>query len=373
MKVPLHLRLYLSYASVVVAGATTAFVATRVLAPHFFDQQVEMMQGMGAGSMMGGAAMSVGPGFGQQSLREAFASSLTTGLLIGLGVALVVAGVAAIILTRRVLHPIEAVRMSTRRIAAGDYNARVTLPPEPELAALAQDVNLLASGLAETEQRRTRLLGDVAHEMRTPLTTLDGYVEGMIDGVFPADAATLDALSTELRRLHRLSDDLAALSRAQEHRFALAPKPTELAALVRAAAARLQPQFVDADVQLAVDADTTVRASVDADRITQVLTNLLGNALVATPAGGSVGIAVTTDATHARFRVTDTGVGLSPDDVTRIFERFYRAPGALRRSQGSGVGLTIAREIAHAHGGTLTASSDGVGRGATFTLTLPLR
>ncbi len=371
MMVRLPMRLYLSYASVVVTGAATAFATTRLLAPRLFDERMAMMQGMGGSTMMGGVGMG-GPSLGQQGIRDAFTSSLTTALIVGLATALVIAGVAAVLVTRRLLRPVDAVRAATRRIAAGDYQSRVPVPPEPEMAALAADVNTLAAGLAETEQRRTRLLGDVAHEMRTPLTALDGYVEGMIDGVFQADPTTLEAVAGELRRLHRLSDDLAALSRAQEHRFALAPRPCDLAALVHAAAERLRPQFEDAQVQLVVQAEQPMPAVVDPDRVTQVLTNLLGNALVATPPQGRVDVSLGRDDAQASIRVRDSGVGLDADDVDRVFERFYRAPGALRRSQGSGVGLTIAREIAHAHGGSLTAASDGRGRGATFTCTLPL-
>ena len=370
MTMRLPMRLYLSYASVVVAGAATAFATTRLLAPRLFDERMAMMQGMGGSTMMGGAMG--GPGVGQQGIRDAFTSSLTTALVVGLTVALVIAGVSAVLVTRRLLRPVDAVRAATRRIAAGDYQSRVPVPPEPEMAALAADVNTLAAGLAETEQRRTRLLGDVAHEMRTPLTALDGYVEGMIDGVFQPDAPTLDAVTAELRRLHRLADDLAALSRAQEHRFTLTPRPCDLSAIVHAAVDRLRPQFDDAQVRLSLQADSVLSALVDPDRVTQVLTNLLGNALVATPTHGRVEVSVDRDGERASIRVRDTGVGLTADDLTQVFERFYRAPGALRRSQGSGVGLTIAREIAHAHGGSLTAASDGRGRGATFTCTLPL-
>ena len=367
MRIGLSVRLYLSYAAVIITGAGTTFGTVRILAPRLFDERMAMMDAMASGN----GAMMRGFGFGR-TIREAFTDSLTNALAIGLVAALVVAALVVVILTRRLLKPLAAVRAATRRIADGDYQSRVPAPAEPEVAALAHDVNTLAANLAETEQRRTRLLGDVAHEMRTPLTTLDGYVEGMIDGVFPADEATLDALSAELRRLHRLADDLAALSRAQEHRFNLALGDTDLTELVQSAATRLGPQFSDAGVDLHVDAPMPVHVVADADRVTQVITNLLGNALVATGASGAVNVTVEKAENQVRIRVRDSGVGLASDDLTRIFERFYRAPGGVRRSQGSGVGLTIAREIAHAHGGTLIASSEGIGRGATFTLTLPL-
>ncbi len=365
MKLRLPVRLYISHAIVVLLGALATFFTVRLLAPRLFDAQMTMM-GSGTGNgMMGGF------GANAQSVRGAFISSINAALLAGIGVALAVAGIAAYVVTARVLRPIDGMRHVTRRIADGDYAARVPLPPEPEMAALAQDVNTLAQSLAATEERRTRLLGDVAHEMRTPLTVLDGYVEGVIDGVFQADTATLDALSLELRRLHRLADDLSTLSRVQEGRLAPSFASCDLTQLVRAAVERLRPQFDDAGVRLEATTPGTVAVEVDADRITQVLTNLLGNALVATPAGGRVTVTVTDDGAQTTVDVADSGVGLQSEDLTRIFERFYRAPNSIRRSQGSGIGLTIAREIARVHSGKLTATSDGPGRGATFTLTLP--
>lgn len=364
------MRLFISYAVVAVVGALTAFATVRLLAPQFFDQRMGMMAGVTDGQGMGDHTGRLGA---SRSIREAFLSSLDLALLAGLVLSLVIAGAVAAFVTYRLLRPLEDVRAATRQIAAGDYHAQVPLPSEPEMAALATDVNTLARELADTEARRTRLLGDVAHEMRTPLTALDGYVEGMIDGVFPADESTLTAVTGELRRLRRLSEDLSSLSRAQEHRLEFVDVDADLAALVRTAAERLRPQFEDAGITLTVSAPSEVPVSIDPDRINQVVTNLLGNAMVATDAGGTVTVSVMARGEHAEMSVTDTGVGLAPDEVEHVFERFYRAPGAPRRSGGSGVGLTISRAIMQDERGTITASSPGKGHGSTFTIRLPLR
>lgn len=361
MSARLSVRLFVSYALVALVGAAVAYVTVRLLAPHLFDNQMGMHDG--SGMMTGGTSSTV---------HSAFISALNTALLVGVLASVAAAAVVAAAVTRRLLRPLEAVRTATRQIAAGRYEASVPLPSEPELAQLATDVNSLAHALADTESRRTRLLGEVAHEMRTPLTSLDGYVEGMIDGVFAADADTLSSVSTELRRLHRLADDLSSLSRAEEQRLDLQLTEADLADLARRAAARLAPQFDDAQVSLTVDATTSLPVRADPDRVTQVLTNLLGNALLATPAGGTVTIAARRAGERAQVAVTDTGLGLAPGDVERVFERFYRAPSQPRRSAGSGIGLTIARGIARAHGGDVTATSLGPGRGASFTLALPL-
>ncbi|MGE5290910.1 MAG: sensor histidine kinase [Micromonosporaceae bacterium] len=363
----LPLRLFISYAVVVVIGAAVAYVTVRLLAPPLFDHRMSMLDGGHRGMGPGGQ------GSPASTVRSAFLSALTTALLVGVLASVVAAVLAAAFVTRRLLRPLNAVRAATRRIAAGRYQASVPVPRVPELAALAGDVNTLATELASTEARRTRLLGEVAHEMRTPLTALEGYMEGLIDGVFAPEPEVLGAASDELRRLRRLAGDLSALSRAEEQRLDLHPADADLADLARRAAGRLAPQFTDGNVTLTVNADGPLPVRADADRITQVLTNIIGNALAATPAAGAVTVEARAAGRRAEVAVSDTGVGLAAEDLERVFERFYRAPGQPRRSSGSGIGLTIARNIARAHGGEVTASSAGPGRGATFVLTLPLR
>ncbi len=366
MSIRLPTRLFASYAVVIAVGAIAAYLTVRFLVPPLFDNRMGAMNGQGA--MMGAGNGPGGAGNGQgvnASTHAALVSALNKGLLIAVGASIAAGGIVAAFVTRRLLRPLESVRAATRRIAAGDYATAVPLPAEPELAALATDVNALGSALAGTEARRARLLGDVAHEMRTPLTTLDGYVEGFIDGVLAPTPENLSALSDEVRRLHRLSDDLSAVSRTEEGRLEIRPVDADLAQVTRAVGERLRPQYDDAGVDLVVSAAIACPVRMDPDRIAQVLTNLLGNALVATPPGGAVAVTVTCEHdTTAIVRVTDSGVGLRADDVERVFERFYRAPGELRRSSGSGVGLTIARGLARAHGGDVSACSPGPGRGA---------
>ena len=363
MSARLPVRLFASYLLVIAVGAATAFVTVRLLVPPLFDHA------MGGGMMRGFGARG-----SQTSPHSALVSALNSALLVAVLVATALGGVAAAFITARLLRPLRDVRAATRRIAAGSYGVTVPVPREPELAELAEDVNTLAATLAETEQRRVRLLGDVAHEMRTPLTALDGYVEGFIDGVFEPDTKHLTAVAEELRRLRRLADDLSSLSRAEEGRVDLDFAPADLTAVVLEACSRLQPQFDDAGVRLDLrpGGEAPVPVIVDLDRVTQVLTNVLGNALAATPPGGSVTVEVIAAAAAAIVRVADTGVGFAPADAERIFERFYRAPSPRRRSDGSGVGLTIARGLARAHRGDLVATSPGLGLGAVVTLTLPL-
>lgn len=357
----LSVRLFASHVLVALVGAATTYVLVQLLAPRLFDSGTAGMEGM------------AGKGRQGQEVRAAFASAINTALLIGLGVAVLAAATAGGVAAYRLLRPLGAVRAATRRLSEGHYDEVVPPPREAELAALARDVNSLGAALAQTEQRRVRLLSEVAHEMRTPLTVIDGYVEGMIDGVFPAGPETLGEVSAEVGRLRRLAEDLSALSRAEEGRLDLQTRPIDLSVVAVTAAERLRPQLQDAGVGLTVvPAEQSLIVTGDSDRLGQVVTNLVGNALTATPPGGIVRVDTLREGDRAVLRVSDTGVGLAADEVNRVFERFYRAERSTGHGAGTGIGLTIARGIARAHGGDLTAASPGRGSGATFTLNLPI-
>ncbi|MDX3748500.1 HAMP domain-containing sensor histidine kinase [Streptomyces sp. AK08-02] len=283
---------------------------------------------------------------------------------------------ASLALSRFLLRPLDRVRAATRRLAEGHYDDVLELPSEPGLAALVQDVNTLAAALADTQRRRARLISEVAHEMRTPITILRGQIEGIADGIFTPDEAMFASLADDLDRLQRLAGDLSSLSRSEEGAFDLHREPADVAMLARRTAERLRPQYDDQTVALAVDADTPVGTFCDPDRITQILVNLLGNALAAVDPDGRVVLSVHTEAApvrHVIVRVMDDGIGIAAPDLERIFHRFERLgrPGRPAAAGGSGIGLTIARGIARAHGGDITAESAGLGRGATFTLRLP--
>ncbi|MDO5683851.1 MAG: HAMP domain-containing sensor histidine kinase, partial [Propionibacteriaceae bacterium] len=312
-----------------------------------------------------------------EPIWAAITSAVDQALIIGVISGVLLAIVLGLLLSWRLLAPLRQMQHATRQLAAGDYRLSVERPGTTELAELADDVNALAGALADTDARRVRLVSEVAHEMRTPLTVIDGYVEGMIDGVFTPDAERLSQISTEVRRLRRLTDDLSTLSRVEEGQLELEMAETDLANLVRRTAERFQPQFDEAGVRLHCLVTGKLVGQADADRLGQVVGNLLGNALRATRerADGEVLLGIARTNEHgrpvARLTVTDNGVGLAPGESTQIFERFYRAAN-VRDTEGSGIGLTIARDIVRAHNGEITANSPGPGKGATLTLTLPL-
>ena len=362
----LSTRLVISHLLVAILGALATFLIVRQLAPALFDETLRRAQ-------VGGPR---GPGQGMGAnagLREQFATAVDQALLIGALVGAAVAALFGILAAWRFIRPLGALRAAARRIADGDYDTTVAVPTEVELADLARDVNSLGRTLAETEARRLQLLGEVAHEMRTPLTVIDGYVEGMIDDVLPMDNTSLGHVGEESRRLRRLADDLSALSRAEEGRLQLSMARTDVSLVVAVAAERLRPQAEDAGLVLRIDCDGPVWAIVDGDRIGQVVTNLVGNAIRATPPGGSLTVTCTGNTEQVQFSVADTGEGLAADDLSRVFERFYRVRGRAGTSteSGTGIGLTISRGIIRAHGGELVAASRGRGQGATFTVSLP--
>jgi signal transduction histidine kinase len=312
--------------------------------------------------------------------RDALLANQLQAVVIAALISLIVGAVTAALLPRLLLDPLRQLRRSTRSLMEGRYTDSVPEPRVPELSDLVHDVNILAARLADLEVRRARLVSDVAHELRTPLTIIDGQLAGVGDGVYSLDSGLIASVREELDRLRRLTEDLSGLSRAEENAYDLHRARTDLAALTEDVTSRLRPQFTHAGIELRHRAGGPAYADADPHRITQILTNLLRNALAATPPGGSVTVTTSTVTTgHANdtitVEVTDTGRGIAPADLERIFERFERVPGSDEQHDpdraGSGIGLTIARSLARAHAGELTATSGGTGRGTAMTLALP--
>lgn len=360
---------------VIALGAVTLVVLVELLAPSFFSSDLQRMNDMMTDSNMMGDMMArpsasefLTPSV-EADLRDSFDSSFRKALAISL----LVAGLGSIAVsrftTRRILAPLESVRLTTRNLASGAYDQRIDLPSETELAALAEDVNELAEALETTEQRRIQLISEIAHELRTPLTTIEGYLEGMLDRVFEPNDEVLAASSREVRRLKRLADDLSAVSKAEEGSQPLALERLDLAELLAAVISQLRFQFEAKGVEVSVVAVSSVDVRGDRDRLIQVLTNVIGNAVAYTDSGGHITVSMTGDDTDAVVEVTDTGRGLTGEEHTAVFERFYRADNS--GPGGSGIGLTIARAIARRHGGDIIATSPGPGEGSTFSLRLP--
>ena len=287
--------------------------------------------------------------------------------------AVVVGGFLLVVLgrgARRVSAPADDLLAAADRLANGDYEVRVAERGPRELRAAARSLNTLAERLAATDERRRALLADVSHELRTPLTVVRGGLEGMLDGLRPRDDAHLAALRDETLLIDRLIDDLRTVALAQAGALPLHLAEVQPAALVDDAVAALGGSADATRVRLRGRHPEGLPTLVaDADRLAEVLRNLIANALRHTPAGGTIDVEATSpDARTVAFAVVDSGTGLAPGDAERIFERFQRAAD----STGSGLGLSIARELVIAHGGSIAASSAGPGRGTAVRFTIPV-
>lgn len=364
----LRTRLLLSYIAVSVVGIVVAFVVVRLTAPSFFDERVNHMANVnarGPGPMLRADEAA--------QVDDAMTRSLNQALALAAGVAIVIGGAASILLSRELAGRTRRLAEASTRIAAGDYAQRVPEDGPPELAEMAASFNAMAGSLASVEQRRRELIGDVAHELRSPVAVLRGYVEGLSDGVFEPGEPVWSRLAEETGRISRLVDELGELSRAESGRLELDLATLDAGAVVHEVAARLAERFERKEVSLdAVPPPSPLFVTADAERLGQVLTNLLTNALNYTEPGGSVSAAVRPDGRSVAFVVRDTGIGIAPEHLPHVFERFYRVdPSRSRASGGSGIGLTIARALAEAMHGSLEAHSEGPGQGSTFTLRLP--
>ncbi|MEW6404699.1 MAG: ATP-binding protein [Chloroflexota bacterium] len=378
----LGLKLFFSYLIVILVGMAVVGITTNLTTPRAYARHLSFMEqqiGMGMGPMMGqgfGQGQGQGQGGGMMAdFYQNFQASFNESLIIAVAVATVLAVVVSFIFSRSIVSPVRAMMGASERIARGHYDERVQSDAPDELGQLASSFNQMAEQLEQVEAMRRRLIGDVTHELRTPLTAIKGSAEGLMDGILPANDETYQQIHAEAERLSRLVDDLQELSRVESRAFQLELRDLDAAALIRTVAKRLQHQFDEKRVTLDLSlSPRPITLHADEDRIVQVLTNLAGNALQYTPAGGQVTISVEPTGDAARFSVKDTGIGIPPGHLPHIFDRFYRVDKSRSRARGgSGIGLTIARHLVEAHGGRIWAESEGEGRGSTFVFIVPTK
>ncbi|MBC8447468.1 MAG: HAMP domain-containing protein [Chloroflexi bacterium] len=317
--------------------------------------------------------------------REAFLAGINRALLL----AAVVAGLAALLLTaglsRRILKPVETLTTAARRMEKGDLSQRVEVQSNDEIGELARAFNAMADGLTRLEGLRRNMVTDVAHDLRTPLSNIRGYLEALQDGVVEPKPEVIDSLYEEAMLLNRLVDDLQELALAEAGQLRLDRQPAAPADLVNRATDAARAQAAAEGIALQADlSEDLPLVNVDSQRIGQVLGNLLSNALTHTPSGGEIVIAARrclepsrrvvegARETQVAVSVSDTGEGIAPEHLPYIFERFYRADRSRSRATGgTGLGLAIARQLVEAHGGRIEVESE-VGRGTQFTFTLPV-
>lgn len=353
-------RLMVAQSLVLVAGALTTWTVASAVGPGIFQDHLDR------------AGVSHTPAE-TGHVEEAFTSALLVSMSVALFAAVPAALAVSWYLSHRVHRSIAPVIAAASQVAAGRYDARV---PDPglggEFATLAATFNALAERLGAVETSRRRMLADLAHELRTPLATIEAHLEAVEDGVRGLDESTLAVLRGSTRRLGRLAEDIGAVSQAEEGQLDIDPQPVDPAGLADAAVRAAWDRYDDKGVRLDTRLDTHEPVVADSDRMGQVLGNLLDNALRHTPSRGAVTLTCSRLDRWVQFTVSDTGEGIAAEHLNHVFDRFYRVDTARdRRHGGSGIGLSIARALVEAHGGTISVTSPGPGGGATFVVQLP--
>jgi signal transduction histidine kinase len=300
-------------------------------------------------------------------------ASINRSLLLGGLLAIAIALLLTFVLSRRMTSPIGALARAARRLGGGDLSQRVQFQGKGEVAALAQAFNSMAANLEYDEQLRRNLIADVAHELRTPLSNIQGYLEAIRDRVMKPNAATIRSLNEEVALLSRLVNELQDLSLAEAGELKLVYQAEDITKLVKQAVTPLQPQLTAKEISLSLDLpDNLPPVNIDWQQVNQVLHNLLENAVAYTHKGGTINVGAAKQGDWVEVSVSDTGEGIPAEDLPNIFERFYRVDKSRARvTGGSGLGLTIAKRLVEAHGGTITVQSK-LGKGSRFSFTLPI-
>ena len=365
-------KLFLANLAVILVGVIILAITIQLTVPAAFNRHMGgMMNGTGMGNMMG---QGQGQGAGQ-TLFQSFRASMFESLGYAVTASVLAALLFSWFLSRRIVAPVQTLSAASQSIAEGHYDERVQVNGADEIAQLAASFNQMAGQLEQVESMRRQLIGDVTHELRTPLTSIKGYMEGLVDGVLPSTPETFNQIHREADRLSRLVDDLQELSRVEAKAYALDLRSVAVSDLVQTTVKRLSPQAMGKRIALrsSLPADLPPLLA-DEDRITQVLVNLVANAIQYTPEGGDVTISAVRAGDEIHVTVKDTGIGIPPEHIANLFTRFYRVDKSRSRNAGggSGIGLTVAKHLVEAHGGRIWAESAGEGQGSTFTFSLKI-
>ncbi|MCH9732102.1 MAG: HAMP domain-containing histidine kinase [Actinomycetia bacterium] len=355
-------RLLLAQTMVLVVGAATAALVAAAVGPPLFREHLRR------------AGVTADP-HQQRHVEAAYRYGGLISVAVALAVALLTALAVSWYLSRRLGHSVADLASAAAAIANGRYDHRAeTLDLGDDFAAMVRAFNQMAAKLESVEETRRRLFGDLAHEIRTPVSVLEAYTDALEDGVKSLDSDTIAVLRDQAQRLVRFSNDFAALAQAEEGPGGIAPAWVAPKELVAAALAAVESRFADKDVTLCADVDDGLPPIwADEHRLGQVLANLLDNALRYTPRGGRVVVAARADQGQLVVTVTDSGEGVDAEHLPHLFERFYRVDVARDRQHGgAGIGLAIVQAWVESHGGHIAATSDGLGKGTTFTFVVPI-
>lgn len=356
----LAVKLLLAQILILAIGALTLSITAFVVAPGLFSSHL--------------ARSGENSPLVRMHAREAFVSSLSLALAFAAITSFLAAGLVSWLLVRRVARPIEQLAEAADAVAAHRHPREIPIGGfSIELRQLTESFSRMSEDLELSDQRRTELLADLAHELRTPLATLIAYVDGLEDGVVPIGSEAWDTLRSQLARMERLVSDLKEASAADEHALAMDFRQVDVRVVARSALAIFQARCeIETKTLRIVETAQPLFLKADAQRLQQVLVNLLDNACRHTPNGGEVEVRLTEQNSDVVVEVSDSGRGIPADQLDAVFQRFYRLdPSRQKDGGGSGLGLTIARAIIARHGGTIEAKSPGRLEGSTFTIRIP--
>jgi histidine kinase len=381
-------KFFFSYFILILVSLLILGVVIRIMLPGVFDSYLGSLTGlfsrhgideaghMGSGGrgvrMMGWSVLYL-------ELFEIFNSIIYDAAIYAVLPAVLIALILSAVMSRQFVRPLQQMTRAADRIAAGHYEERLPVGETPldaqdELDQLAVRFNRMTAQLEQVEDMRQKLIGDVAHELRTPLTVIKGSLDGLMDGVLSPDETTLERIYRQVDRMDRLVNDLQELNRIEEGIVQLNIKPVDISQHLMNLIHTMEVNYVAKNVALNLQTlGSALFVLADEDRVEQVMINLLSNALRSTPDGGEVLVQVEKVGATARISVADTGVGIAPEHLDKVFSRFYRVDHSRsRQAGGSGIGLTVAKKLVEVMNGRIWAESPGEGQGATFRFTLPL-
>jgi signal transduction histidine kinase len=353
-------RLFFSYLVVILVLVAVLTIAVRSLAVQSVNAHMGGMMGGGSGGMMTG------------DIQSAVSAGVNEAILWGALAAIIVAVIASYLVSGWITRPLAHMAEVASQIAAGDYRQRVSRGPGDEIGRFATAFNDMAGQLQQTEELRQELLGTISHEIRTPLANIEGYMQGLMDGVVPAEPETYELVRREAARLGRLVTDVERLSRLEAGAEAITPREIMVAEAVEAAVAPLRPQFAHSGISFSADCSAPCpRIWADPDKFAQILGNLLSNSLRYTASGGAVKVDARARDRMVAFVVEDSGIGIPAPDLPHVFERFYRVDKSRSSSSGgSGIGLAVAKALTEQMGGSIGVESVP-GSYTRFTVLLP--
>ncbi|MBN3905403.1 MAG: HAMP domain-containing histidine kinase [Nostoc sp. NMS1] len=361
MKMGLRTRLFFSHLVVMIVGVASLVSISKISSPRLFVLHLERLENQGFDLIDVRTELVTG-------FELAWQRSTIWSVLVGT----TAAGGLSYWVSRRIMQRLTEMEQITQKFAAGQMDARLPMSDIPELNGLGASFNRMAASLEGVEARRREVIGDMTHELRTPLTVVRGYLEELADGEIEASPEIYRRLAKETRRLERLVNDLQELSKAEAGYLPINIQRVNLRPLLESLVEKFTDQLLeDGPVLLLQCPSVLPLVLADIDRTEQVLVNLLGNAVRYTNEG-SITIRVGTEASQLGIAVIDTGIGIAPENLPHVFERFWRADQSRdRHSGGTGIGLTISRRLIELQGGQIQVESE-LGVGSTFRFFLPL-